>query len=81
MYSDDSGEVAFACRVEAIPHDTNRPYNKQGNGIAEHMMQEVKLGTASNLEQAGLPHCYWVYAMKHFHMMWNIPAKHDLLAP
>ena len=59
MYSDNSDEIEIACRLEHIIHDTCQPGDKQANGIAERQVQEVKLGTAANLEQAWMPHAYW----------------------
>ena len=58
MYSDGSGEIEWACHYLSIPHDTCQTGDKQGNGIAEQMVQEVKKWTTCNLEQSGLPHCY-----------------------
>jgi hypothetical protein len=65
VYSDDSGEIAFACNYLRIPHDSSEPGEPQTNGVAERQVQEIKVATAANLKQAGLPHTYWNYAMKH----------------
>ena len=75
MYSDNSGEIEWACNIERIPHDTAKPNDPQSNGIAEQMIYEVKLGTSTNLEQAGLPHCFWDLAMRHFTVSWKLHQK------
>ena len=75
MYSDGSGDIDLTCRLDGIQHDTCMPGDKQGNGIAERQVQEVKLLTASNLAQAGLSHPYWAYAMRHSSIAWNT-TKH-----
>ena len=49
--------------------------------MAEQMVQEVKVGTAAALEQAGLPHAYWHIAMRHFEASWNFTEKRGLPAP
>ena len=75
MYSDGSKEIANACRLEQVPHTACEPGDKQANGIAERQVQEIKLTTASNLAQAGLPHPYWVYAMNHAMMALNVTRR------
>ena len=64
MHSDNAGEIESACSAAGIPHGTCKPDDKQSNGMAEQMVQEVKVGTAAALEQAGLPHAYWHLAMR-----------------
>ena len=58
IYSDNAGEIEFACRMERIPHDTCKAGDSKANGIAERQVQEVRLITAANLCQSGLPHPY-----------------------
>ena len=72
LYSDGSQEIANAARLDGTPHTACEPGDKQANGIAERQVQEIKLCTASNLAQAGLPHPYWVYAMNHAMMGLNV---------
>ena len=81
MYSDGSGEIEAACKMDYINHDACAPGDKQANGIAERQVQEVKLATASNVAQAGLSHPYWSFAMRHAMMAWNITPKRDRGTP
>ena len=75
VYSDGSGELAVACRLDHTLHQESQSGDKQSNGIAERQVQEAKLGTATNLAQAGITHPYWSYAMRHWMMAWNITKK------
>ena len=63
------------------PHDTSEAGDPAGNGIAERQIQEVKLGTACNLSQAGLPHRYWDFAMRHWVMANNLRLRHYEATP
>ena len=62
-------------------HDTSKAGDAQGNGIAEQMISEMKTAAACNLEQAGLPHMYWSYAMRHASTAWNVSHKRNLPSP
>ena len=81
VYSDNAGEIKWACNAEMIMHDTCKAGDSAGNGIAEQMVRECKAGVTACLSQAGLPHGYWAHAMEYWSVAWNISKKRGLPAP
>ena len=75
VYSDGSGEIGSACRQLGIPHEKSEAGDASNNAIAERQIQEAKLGVATYLAQSGLPHPYWLYAMKYHSVAANIRPR------
>ena len=61
VYSDDAPEFINACSELKIPHDLSLPGKKQNNSLAERTNQFIVDQTTACL--AGLPTCYWTYAI------------------
>ena len=66
----------WVCKYEGISHDQTEPGDPQSNGIAEAYIGISRLGTITNLRQAGLPHPYWHWAFTYQEIAWNI-TSHD----
>ena len=60
VYSDDAPEFINACSELKIPHDLSL---KQNNSLAERTNQFIVDQTTACLVHAGLPTCYWIYAI------------------
>ena len=66
MYSDNANEIKNASeRLKISPH-TSQPGMPQNNAVAERTNQDMLAGTRTNLEQAGVPVCFWPYAAEHY---------------
>jgi len=74
VHSDRADEIAWACRMAGVLHDTSEAGQPQGNSVAERQVQEVKLGTSVALSQAGLPNQYWPFAMEYWTTAHNVEA-------
>ena len=72
FYSDRFREIERALRDRHIVSDTNQPGVPQHNAIAERIVQYVLEGTRTALLRAGLPPCFWEYAIQHYCMMENV---------
>ena len=45
------------------------------HGVVERVKRAIKEGTKCALEQAGLPHCFWTFAMQHYCVAGNAQAS------
>ena len=63
VHSDDAPEFINACSELKIPHDLSLPGKKQNNSLAERTNQFIVDQTNACLAHAGLPTCYWIYAI------------------
>ena len=63
VYSDDAPEFINACSELKIRHDLSLPGKKQNNSLAERTNQFIVDQTTACLVHAGLPTCYWIYAI------------------
>ena len=78
MYSDNSGEIKKASKDLQILPQTSQPGMPANNAVAERTNQDILGGVRTNLEQAGLPACFWPYAAEHYCVMDN--TSHASLA-
>ena len=62
LYSDRSGEINVACRSLKIYPFRSQPGMPQNNALIEPANQDVMDGVCTNLNQAGLPVCFWPMA-------------------
>ena len=60
---DDAPEFINACSELKIPDDLSLPGKKQDNSLAERTNQFIVDQTTACLVHAGLPTCYWIYAI------------------
>ena len=62
VYSDDSQEIAWACRTRKWPHEVSQPGVPQNNTIIERTNGDILAMTRTSLIHAGLPNFAWNYA-------------------
>ena len=72
VYTDDSPALKAALAEVRVCHDTSIPGQPKTNGVAERQVKEVVHGIRTILVKAGLPNCFWPYAMRHFCFARNI---------
>ena len=72
FYSDGAHEFRAMCRQLGITHEVSSPGQSQNNGIIERTNQEVEIGTAASLMQAGLPRPFWTFAAPCYCHLLNI---------
>ena len=63
MWTDRSEAIMKALDKHLIEFDTSIPGVPRTNGVAERQVQEVIYGTRVLLCMAGLPACFWPFAM------------------
>ena len=63
-YSDDAPQFESAMRELRIPLDQSLPGHSQNNSLAERNNQFLLLTTTTCLLQAGLPPCFWSFAVE-----------------
>ena len=71
VYTDNARELIGACRRLGYNHNKSTPYRHQSNAFCERMVRKVVEGARALLEQAGLPSCFWPFAMRHYCFMHN----------
>ena len=71
-YSDQAPQFVNARRELKIPLDTSVPGRKVTNSLAERNIQFIIGVTATCLLEAGLPACYWPYAVSCVSHLLNI---------
>ena len=64
LYSDNSGEIQWACQQLSISQDTATPHRPETNAKAERAVRRVKEGTSCVLTQSGLSEVWWPFAMR-----------------
>ena len=79
VYTDDSNSLKCALRQLGIPHDVSAPGRPKTNGVAERQVKEVIHGTRVMLRQAGIPDCFWPYAMRNVCFARNIHVNEKSL--
>ena len=62
-FSDQAPQFVKACRELKIPLDTSVPGRKVTDSLAERNIQFLVGATATCLLEAGLPACYWTFAV------------------
>ena len=62
-FSDQAPQVVKACRELKIPLDTSVPGRKVTNSLAERNIQFLVGSATTCLLEAGLPACYWPFAV------------------
>ena len=72
LYSDNSGEIGKACRVNSIATRNSLPGLPKNNAIIERTNQDILQGIRTVLVRAGLPACFWTYACYHYCLMENV---------
>ena len=66
VYSDNSREIQKAVSSLGFPHRLSTPGVPATNSYVEGLVGKVMAGGRTLLEAAGLPACYWPYAVRAF---------------
>ena len=65
LYSDGCPSIKAAADELGIVRDKSHAGCPQSNAIVENMVRILTAGTLVALEAAGLPSCFWPYALAH----------------
>ena len=71
IYTDNTPELIKACKELKFPHDKSTPYRHQSNAYCERTVRKIVEGARTLLEQAGLPSCFWIFAVRFWCFMHN----------
>ena len=71
-YSDDAPQFEAALKELRIPLDQSLPGHPQNNSLAERNNQFMMLTTSTCLLEAGLPPCFWPFAVECVSHLLNI---------
>jgi len=72
VWSDSAKELKRALLDLRIPHGRATPGRHQANGFCERSVRKVVDGARAALEHAGLPACFWVFAIRHWCFQTNV---------
>ena len=75
IYSDNFGSIVESCKAMGIQHRPAPPGDHASNGLIEGLNRRAEEATRCYLAQAGLPVCWWPFAIQHwaFHRNAHIP--------
>ena len=80
-YADKAPEFETAMKQLKIPFDHSLPNHPQNNSLAERNNQFIMMTTATCLLEAGLPPCFWSYAVECVSHLLNIEEGEDGVSP
>jgi hypothetical protein len=72
MWTDSAPELIRAIKNMKVPHGKATPSRHQNNGYCERVVRKIVEGARALLEHAGLPSCFWTYAVRHWCFMDNV---------
>ena len=72
MYTDNEPSLIRACKDLRYPHDKSTPHRHQSNAHCERQVRSVVEGARTLLEHAGLPSCFWIFAVRFWCFMSNV---------
>ena len=81
FYSDNAPEFIAAADRTGIAHEHSAPGQPRNNAIIERANQLLIGGVSTSLLEAGLPHCYWPWAMECWCVNWNTNDVPDQMSP
>ena len=76
-YSDDAPQFNKAMKALKIPMDTSLAGKTKHNSLAERTNQFVLVATTTCLLEAGIPPCFWMYAIRCVSHLLNIEPNDD----
>ena len=76
-YSDDASQFDKAMKALKIPMDTSLAGKTKHNSLAERTNQFVLVATTTRLLEAGIPPCFWMYAIRCVSHLLNIEPNDD----
>ena len=75
IHTDMAGELIKAIRMLGTPHSKSTPYRHQSNAHCERTVRRIVEGARTLLDNAGLPSCFWIFAVRHFCFMDNTEIR------
>jgi len=72
IWTDSAHELKKSVKALGVPHGKATPGRHQANGFCERTVRRVVEGARALLEHAGLPSCFWVFAVRHWCFMHNV---------
>lgn len=90
LAGDEYIHVVYADRINVIKkavkylhgmHKRPSPGNSQSNGVIESLNRRIQEGTRACLIQAGLPICWWSYAVQHWCFLRNTAPDATGISP
>mgnify|MGYP000043257264 FL=1 len=72
MWTDSAPELIRAIADLRYPHGKATPSRHQNNGFCERVVRKIVEGARAVLEHAGLPNCFWTFAVRHWSFMDNV---------
>ncbi len=72
MWTDSAPELIRAISDMKIPHGKATPSRHQNNGFCERVVRKIVEGARAILEHAGLPSCFWTFAVRYWCFMDNV---------
>ena len=71
MYADRAGEIMKACAKVGAAKEPSRPGDPRNNSIVERLNQAILSGARTALDCAGLPACFWNFAIECYCILHN----------
>ena len=83
MYADRAGEILKACTRLGIAKEPSRPGEPRNNSVVERLNQIILTSARAALDCAGLPACFWTFAVECFCLLSNFetPEGEDTMSP
>ena len=72
LWSDSAPELIKSAKQMGICHGKALPGRHQHNSWCERKTRDIVQGARTTLEHAGLPQCYWIFAIRHWCFMHNV---------
>ena len=72
MWTDSAPELIRAISDMKVPHCKATPSRHQNNGYCERVVRKIVEGARAILEHAGLPSCFWTFAVRYWCFLDNV---------
>ena len=70
-----ASELIRAVKDMMVPHGKSTPYRHTGNAYCERIVRKIVEGARTLLEHAGLPSCFWIFAVRYWCFMDNTEVR------
>ena len=75
VYTDMAPELIKAVKDLCTPHGKSTPYRHTSNSYCERVVRKVVEGARTLLEHAGLPTCFWPFAVRYWCFADNVAVR------
>ena len=75
IHTDMAPDLINAVKQLHVAHSKSTPYRHQGNSFCERTNRKIIEGARTLLEHAGLPSCFWTFAVRHWCFMDNTEIR------